>query len=75
MIIEFKDLTYSVVEDDRIYNVTIVKQGEPGEAIEVSILPNPDATSPDSAECKPENDNIINSSIIAYSCIYNYSSI
>ena len=49
MVIEFKDLTYSVVEDDQIYNVTIVKQGEPrpGAAIEVSIIP-----IPDSAECK-----------------------
>ena len=52
MVIEFKDLTYSVVEDDQIYNVTIVKQGEPGVPIEVSILSNPDPTSPDSAECK-----------------------
>ena len=50
--IEFKDLTYSVVEDVRIYNVTIVKQGEPGEDIPVLILPNTDPTSADSAECK-----------------------
>ena len=50
--IEFKDLTYSVVEDVRIYNVTIVKQGEPGEDIVLLIVPNTDPTSSDSAECK-----------------------
>lgn len=50
--IEFRDLTYSIVEDDRIYNVTIVRQGEPGENMVISISSNPDPTSPDSAECK-----------------------
>ena len=50
--IEFRDLTYSVVEDDRIYNVTIVKQGEPGEDIVVTLLPTTDPTSSNSAECK-----------------------
>ena len=45
-------MTYSVVEDVGIYNVTIVRQGEPGKEIEVSIVPTPDPTSPDSAQCK-----------------------
>ena len=40
------------MEDDRIYNVTIVRQGEPGENMVISISSNPDPTSPDSAECK-----------------------
>ena len=52
MFIEFKELTYSVVEDVSIYNVTIVRQGEPGKEIEVSIVPTPDPTSLDSAQCK-----------------------
>ena len=52
MFIEFQDLTYSVVEDEEIYNVTIVKRGEPGEDIQVLILPNPDPTSANSAACK-----------------------
>ena len=52
VLIEFQDLSYSVVEDERIYNVTIVRQGEPGEDIVVSISPTVDTTSPDPAECK-----------------------
>ena len=52
MFIEFRDLIYSVVEDNRIYNVTIVRQGEPGEDIVIAVSPNPDPTSFDSAECK-----------------------
>ena len=40
------------MEDERIYNVTIVRQGEPGEDIVVSISPTVDTTSPDPAECK-----------------------
>ena len=52
MFIEFRDLIYSLVEDNRIYNVTIVRQGEPGEDIVVAVSPNPDPTSFDSAECK-----------------------
>ena len=37
MFIEYKDLAYSVVEDDVFYNVTIVRQGEPGQDIVVQI--------------------------------------
>ena len=50
--IEFQDATYSVVEDNQIYSVTIVRQGEPGEDIVVTVSPNPDPTSSDSAQCK-----------------------
>ena len=50
--IEFRNLTYSVVEDDRIYNITIVRQGEPRENIVISIYPDADPTSFDSADCK-----------------------
>lgn len=50
--IEFKDSAYSVVEDLRIYNVIIVKQGEPAEDTVVFIVPTTDPTSPDHAECK-----------------------
>lgn len=52
VIIEFKDLEYSVVEGDRIYNVTVVKQGEPGEDIVVTISPIPDSSGPFPAMCK-----------------------
>ena len=52
MSIEFKDSAYSIVEDLRFYNVTIVKQGEPAEDIVVLIVPTTDPTSPDHAECK-----------------------
>ena len=50
--IEFKDSAYSVVEDLHVYNVTIVKQGEPTEDIVVLIVPTTDPTSYDHAECK-----------------------
>ena len=50
--IEFRNLTYSVVEDDLIYNITIVRQGEPRENIVIAIIPGPDPTSFDSATCK-----------------------
>ena len=52
MFIEFREMIYSVVEDNRIYNVTIVRQGEPGEDIVVAVSLNPDPISFDSAECK-----------------------
>lgn len=45
--IEFKDLAYSLIEGDRVYQVTIVKQGEPGENIVVLIIPEVET-----AECK-----------------------
>ena len=50
--IEFQDVTYLVVEDNQIYSVTIVRQGEPGEDIIVTVNPNPDPTSSDSGQCK-----------------------
>lgn len=50
--IEFKDSAYSVVEDLHVYNVTIIKQGEPTEDIVVLIVPTTDPTSSDHAECK-----------------------
>ena len=52
MLIEFRDVAYSVVEGVRFYNVTVVKQGEPGEDIVVSIFPSPDPTAVDTVECK-----------------------
>ena len=52
MFIEFRELTYFVVEDDRIYNVTILRQGEPGEDIVILVIPDVDPTSFDSADCK-----------------------
>lgn len=52
VVIEFKDSAYSVVEGVRVYNVTLVKRGEPGEDIAVSILPSPDYTAVDTAERK-----------------------
>ena len=52
MFIEFSSATYSVVEDDRLYSVTVVRQGEPGENITVSIFLEVDSTSPDPVECK-----------------------
>ena len=52
MFIEFKDSAYSVVEGDRFYIVTLVKQGEPREDLVVSIFPSPDSTAADTVECK-----------------------
>ena len=37
VIVEFKDSNYSVLESDRIFNVTLVKQGNPSRPIRVSI--------------------------------------
>ena len=44
VIIELKDTTYSVVEDDRIFNITVVKQGDPGRAIVVRIVASDNTT-------------------------------
>ena len=54
MIIEFREATYSVVEDNRAYTFTVVRQGEPGEDIVVSIFPSPDSRpgAIDPVECK-----------------------
>lgn len=52
MLIEFGEVAYSVVEGDRFYNITVVKQGEPGEDIAVSIFPSEDTTAVDTVECK-----------------------
>ena len=38
MIFELKDTAYSVVEGDRIFNVTVVKQGNPGVTIVLTIV-------------------------------------
>ena len=35
---EFKERSYSVVEDNRIYNVTVIKQGNSMQNITVNIL-------------------------------------
>ena len=39
---EFKESVYSVVEDDGIYNVTVVKQGRSLQDIVVNIIPAPE---------------------------------
>ena len=49
MFIEFKELAYSLVEGAGRYNVTIVRQGEPGGDIVVSIFQQPDPLNPDGA--------------------------
>ena len=36
---EFKETAYSVIEGDRVFNVTLVKQGDPGQNIAVAIIP------------------------------------
>ena len=46
---EFKDSTYSVIEDQKIFNVTLLRQDEPGQDIVVSIIPNTDGGT---ARCK-----------------------
>lgn len=40
VLVEFKDTVYSVIEDETVFEVTLVKQGDPGQSITVSILPN-----------------------------------
>ena len=40
VLVEFKDSAYSVIEDQKDFNVTLVRQGEPGQDIVVSIIPN-----------------------------------
>ena len=52
MFVEFRELMYFVVEDNRIYNVTILRQGEPGKDIVILVIPDADPTSFDSADCK-----------------------
>ena len=39
---EFSQSAYSVIEDERVFNITVVRQGEPGQDIVVSILPDTD---------------------------------
>lgn len=36
---EFRETAYSVIEDEMVYNVTVIKQGDPGQEFVVSILP------------------------------------
>ena len=50
--VEFKDSDYFVVEDHRLYNVTVVKHGEPKNKTKVAVSFIPDPTSHDPAECK-----------------------
>ena len=45
--VEFKESSYSVVEDDSMFNVTLVKQGNPMQDILVFIIP-----VPGTAKCK-----------------------
>lgn len=47
VILEFKDSTYSVVEDVSAFNVTVVKQGNSMQDILVNIFP-----SPETARCE-----------------------
>lgn len=47
VIIEFKEKTYSVIEDVSVYNVTVVKKGNSMKDIEVNIFP-----SPETAKCE-----------------------
>lgn len=35
---EFKETAYSVIEDDRLFNVTLIKQGNSRQDIVVSII-------------------------------------
>lgn len=47
IIVEFKESIYSVIEDERIYNVTVTKQGVSMQEIVVNIFP-----SPETAKCE-----------------------
>ena len=38
---EFTEVAYSVIEDEAVFNVTVVKQGDPGQNILVGIIPLP----------------------------------
>ena len=67
MIIQFRDVIYSVVEGVRVYNVTVEKEGEPGLDLLISIFPSPDSTAADTVECKSYNH-----SVIKGSCSYIY---
>ena len=66
MLIEFRDVAYSVVEGVRFYNVTVVKQGKPGEDIVVSIFPSPDPTAVDTVECKSYNNSVIKAAVVTF---------
>ena len=48
VLVEFKESTYSVIENQMVFNVTLMRQGEPGQDIVVFILPN---TSAGTARC------------------------
>ena len=66
VLIEFRDVAYSVVEGMRFYYVTVVKQGEPGEDIVVSIVSSPDPTAADTVECKSYNNSVIKAAVYSY---------
>lgn len=36
---EFRETTYSVIEDVSVFNVTLVKQGDPGQNFAVNVFP------------------------------------
>ena len=63
-------MTYSVVEGVRVYNVTVEKEGEPGENLVISIFPSPDTTATDTVECKSYNHSVIKAAVVTY--IYCY---
>ena len=46
---EFSQSAYSVIEDQWVFNVTLVRQGEPEQDILVSILP---VTTAGTARCE-----------------------
>ena len=41
MLVEFREAAYSVIENEAFFNVTLVKQGDPGQDIVVGIIPVP----------------------------------
>ena len=41
VLVEFREAAYSVIEDELFFNVTLVKQGDPGQNIVVGIIPVP----------------------------------
>ena len=42
VVVEFKENAYSVIEDDSVYNVTVIKQGNSLQNIVVNIFPTPE---------------------------------
>ena len=67
-------MAYSVVEGVRFYNITVVRQGEPGEDIVVSIFPSEDSTAVDTVECKSYSTTVYSVAMYIF-IVTNYSSI